>query len=80
MLLSIINLGHDDVKIIKKHTLAYLTPAQYDYFSETNQEIETSQNILAAPSGTKVEILPGIPSHSKMIFPGYNTPVRNVLL
>ena len=74
MLLFIVNLGHEEVKIIKGHTLAYLAPAE-----ETNKESETT-NISAAPSETKVELLPAIPSNSKMIFPDDHTPVRKVLL
>ena len=78
MLLFIVNLGHDEVKIIKCHTLAYFTSAQYDNYSdvkETNQESEIV-NISATPSETKAEIFPVIPSDSKIIFPGDHTTVR----
>ena len=82
MLLFVVNLGHDEVKIIKGHTLAYLTPIQYDNFSEVeeiNQESKIA-DISAAHVGTKAEIFPANPSDSKMIFPGDDTPIRKVLL
>ena len=78
MLLFMVNVGDDEGKIIQGCTLVYLTPAQYDNFSdveEKNQESEIA-NISAATSGTKAEILPAIPSNSKMIFPGEHTTVR----
>ena len=82
MLLFIVNLGHEEVKIIKDCTLAYLIPAKYDNYSdieETNQRSEIV-NISAETSGTKVVILPVILSNSNMIYLGDHMPVRKVLL
>ena len=82
MLFFIVNIGHEEVKIIKDHTLVYLIPAQCDRFSdaeENNQESKIA-NTSGATSKTKAEILPAIPTSSKMIFLGNNTPVRKVLL
>ena len=58
MIFFLISLRHEEVKIIEGCTLAYLTPAQYDNFSdvvETNQESEIAK-ISTATSETKVEI------------------------
>ena len=82
MLLCIVNLGHENVKIIGGCTLAYLTHAKFDSFldvEDTNQESKIG-NIPAATLETKVEMLPAIPSNRKMIFPGYHTPDRKSLL
>ena len=59
-----------------------LTPAQYDNFSDVEEQNQESEigNISAAPSETRAELLPAIPSDSKMISPGNHTPVRKVLL
>ena len=57
MLFFIVHLSHDEVKIIKFHTLEYLTPAQYDNTSDhdkTNQESEIA-NISATNSGTRLK-------------------------
>ena len=77
MLLSIVNLGYDR-ETTEACTLYYLTPVQYDNFSdteETKQESEISK-IFVESSETKLEILPAIPSDSKIIFPGNSTYVR----
>ena len=82
VLLFIVNLGHEEGKIIKGNTFAYYIPAQFDNFSdveETNQE-SVIANISAPTLETKVEILPATPSNSKMIFSDDHTPVRTVLL
>ena len=82
MLLFVVSLDHcEEVKIIKGHILAYLTPAQYENFSdveETNQGCEIAC-ISVATFGTKVEILQGIPLNNKIIFPGDHTSDRKVL-
>ena len=68
MLPFIINIGHEEVKIIKSCTLAYLSPAQNDNISdaENNQE-NVIANISAATSETKIEILPAIPASYKKL-------------
>ena len=82
MLLFIVNVG-DEMKISKGHTLAYLTPAKYDSFSETeennNKRVVTNISFVTT-SETNVEILPAIPANSKMIFPGDHIPLRKVVL
>ena len=82
LLLFIINLGHDEVKISKGCTLAYMSPDKYDNHldvQENNQAGEIA-NISITTSKTNAEILPAFPSASKMIFPCDLTPVRKVLL
>ena len=37
MLLFILNVGHEEVKIIKGHTLAYFILAQYDNLSDARE-------------------------------------------
>ena len=69
-------------KVIKSHSLVYLTPAQYDSYSamrETNSE-RIIASILTSMSGTDIEILPVIPANSKMIFLWDYTPLRKVVL
>ena len=46
---------------------------------ETNQESEIA-NISVAPSETKDEILPAIPTDGKMIFPGDHMSLSKILL
>ena len=77
MLLFIVNVGHEDIKIIKGHTLAYLTPAQCDNLSDAEENNQQSKiaHISAVTSETKAEMLPAIPVSSKMIFAGDHTPV-----
>ena len=43
ILFFIINMDHEEVKIFKGHTLAYLTPAQYDTLSETRENNQESE-------------------------------------
>ena len=82
LLLFIVSLGHDEVNFSKGHTLAYLTPAKYDKFSDVqeNNKVGEIANVCVTTSETNTEILPAIPSVSKMIFPGDPPPVRKVLL
>ena len=40
MLRLVVNIGHDEVQIIKGHTMAYLTPAQYEKFSDVEEKNE----------------------------------------
>ena len=42
MLLFVVNVGHEEVKIIKDHTLAYLTPAKCNNLSETRENHQES--------------------------------------
>ena len=82
MLFFIINMGHEEMKIIKSCTLSYFTPAQYGNLSEVRQNNQESvfSNIWATASETEVGILPAIPASSKMIFPGDHIPLRKLLL
>ena len=70
LLLFIVNLGHDEVKISKHHTLAYFTPAKYDNLSDDQENNQAGKlsNISITTSETNAEKLPPIPSASKMIF------------
>ena len=82
MVLFKVNLGNEEVKVIKCCTLAYLIHAQYDNFSdveESSQEREIG-NISAETSKTKAEVLPTVPTSSKIIFPGDHTHIRIGLL
>ena len=77
MLLFIINVGHEEVKIIKGCILIYLILAQYDNCSDARENQENIiANISTATSETKVEILPAITTNSKIIFPGDHTCLR----
>ena len=72
MLLFIMNVGHEQVKIIKCCTVVYLTLAPNDNFSkptDSNQE-SVIANILAALDST----------YSKMSFPCHHATLRKVLL
>ena len=81
MVLFIVNVGHEEVKIIKGHSLPYFTLSQYDNLTDARENQESViVNILVATSETKIEILPAIPENSKMIFPHDHTPLRKVLL
>ena len=82
MLLFIINVNHKEMKIIEAPTMAYLTSTQHDNLSETGENNKESVivNVYAAASEPNVEMLPLIPTTSKMIFPGDHIPLRKVLL
>ena len=71
MLFFMVNVGHEEVKIIKGHTLAYLTLDQYDNLSygEVKNQESVIANISAATTETIFEMLLAIPSNSKMVFP-----------
>ena len=43
MCIFVVNLGHDEVKIMKGHTLVHLTPDQYDSFSDTEERNQESK-------------------------------------
>ena len=43
MLLFVVNVGHEEVKIIKGHTLAFLSLAQYDSLPDTEENNEESE-------------------------------------
>ena len=75
-------MGYDDIKISKGHTLPYLTPAQYNCYSETGETNSERgiTTILATMSGTDIEILLAIQDTNKMIFPGDKTALRKVVL
>ena len=80
MLPCVIHVGHEAVKIIKGHTLAYLTPGQYyNLRLQNNLENDNSANISAA-SEPSAEILLAFTTSCKAIFPGNHTPLRKVLL
>ena len=69
MLLFIINVGHEELQIIKGHTLVYLTPTQYGYLSDTRENQESViANISAVLSETKVELLPAILASTQKSF------------
>ena len=82
ILCFVINVGYKDTQMSKDHTLAYLTPAQYESYYETGEAHSNIviANILATILGHNVEILPAIPACSKMMFPGDHTPPRKVVL
>ena len=72
-----VNVGHEEVIIIKGHTLAYLTPVQYDnlsVFRENDHESVVAN--ISAVKDPKVEILPDNSICNKMIFPGNASPLR----
>ena len=69
MLLFIIKTGHEEVKIIKGQALAYLTLLNDNLSDATENQERITPSISAATSDTKAEILPTIPTNSKMIFP-----------
>ena len=59
----IINVGYEDTKIGKGHTLAYLIPFQYESYSvyDENSSEKVMHDILATVSETEVEMLSAIP-------------------